>query len=61
MISTGARIGLVELISEPSTHDGFANNRLTDPDLHKTITRAVDGLKFGTEHLEKPYRAGKSF
>jgi hypothetical protein len=48
------------MISEPSTHDGFANNKLTDPELHKTITRAVDGLKFGTEHLEKPYRAGKS-
>ncbi|KAI9286692.1 hypothetical protein BC943DRAFT_290772 [Umbelopsis sp. AD052] len=58
LISTGARIGLVEMISESSTHDGFADNKLNDPDLHKTITRAVDGLKFGTEHLEKPYRAG---
>jgi hypothetical protein len=59
LISTGARIGLVEIITESSTHDGFAENDLRDPDLHKTITRAVDGLKFGTEHLSKPYKAGE--
>ncbi|KAJ2964035.1 hypothetical protein NQZ79_g901 [Umbelopsis isabellina] len=58
LISTGARIGLVEIIDESSTHDGVANNDLNDAELHKTITRAVDGLKFGTEHLSKPYKAG---
>ncbi|GAB5588818.1 hypothetical protein Unana1_03718 [Umbelopsis nana] len=58
LISTGARIGLVEIITESTTHDGFAENDLNSPNLHKTITRAVDGLKFGTEHLKKPYIAG---
>ncbi|RUS35081.1 hypothetical protein BC938DRAFT_476063 [Jimgerdemannia flammicorona] len=58
LISTGARIGLIEIESESSAIDGFVSNNPNDPDLEKSVVRAVDGLKFGGLHLEKPYKAG---
>lgn len=60
LISTGSRIGLIEIESEPSAIDGYAINNPNDPSLDTKIVRAVDGLKFGGLHLDKAYKAGMS-
>ncbi|RUS14491.1 hypothetical protein BC937DRAFT_93740 [Endogone sp. FLAS-F59071] len=56
LVAVGSSLGLVEIIAEPSTTDGFVlASASTDP---RDLVRAVDGLKFGTRHLEEAYKAG---
>lgn len=56
LIAVGSSLGLVEIITEPSTTDGFVlASASTDP---RDLVRAVDGLKLGTRHLEEAYKAG---
>ncbi|KAI9317393.1 hypothetical protein BX666DRAFT_1856754 [Dichotomocladium elegans] len=58
IVSSGAPIGLAEIMSEDSTMDGYAKNDIADPDLAKKVVRAVDGLKLNGLRLQKAYRAG---
>ena len=51
-------MGLAEIISEPSTLDGYAKHDLFDENLHRKVARAVDGLKFNGLHMQKVFRAG---
>ncbi|KAI8139957.1 hypothetical protein BJV82DRAFT_645934 [Fennellomyces sp. T-0311] len=58
LVSTGVSLGLGEIQAESSTLDGYAENDVKDPDLAQRITRAVDGLKLSSLHLQKAFKAG---
>lgn len=49
------------MINEPGTQDGFARNNIDDPDLPKSIVRAVDGLQFNGLHMRKAFKAGTCY
>lgn len=54
-------MGLSEMINEPGTQDGFSRNNIDDPDLPKSIVRAVDGLQFNGLHMRKAFKAGTCY
>ncbi|KAK4514180.1 uncharacterized protein ATC70_001767 [Mucor velutinosus] len=58
IVSMGVPLGLYEIQAEETTQDGYAKNDVTDDGLYKKIVRAVDGLKFNGQHLQKAYKAG---
>lgn len=49
------------MINEPGTQDGFARNNINDPELFKSVVRAVDGLQFDGLHMQKAFKAGITF
>ncbi|KAI9306236.1 hypothetical protein BJ944DRAFT_238927 [Cunninghamella echinulata] len=55
-VAVGSGLGLVEIPSESTTSDGVVSDSTSrDP---STIVQAVDGIKFGTRHLEEAYKGG---
>ncbi|OZJ05153.1 hypothetical protein BZG36_02194 [Bifiguratus adelaidae] len=58
LVSTGARLGMLEIESEESTLDGVSEYDVNDPNVDKKLARAIDGVKMGGLHLEKAYKAG---
>jgi len=56
-IAVDASLGLSEIDIEESTTDGFGPN-IADPNSEDRVIKAIDGLKFGGEHLNASYKAG---
>ncbi|KAI0355579.1 hypothetical protein OH77DRAFT_1424515 [Trametes cingulata] len=61
LTSSGSSLGLSEIAMEPSTGDGLVLDPLTSNQPHLLdgyISRAVDGLQFGTRNALLAYRSG---
>jgi hypothetical protein len=54
----GVPLGLQEIQSEDVTSDGYPKNDISDSDISKKVTRAVDGIKLNGLHMQKAYKAG---
>lgn len=54
----GVPLGLIEIQAEDTTSDGVAKNDISDADIYKKVTRAADGIKLNSLHLQKAYKAG---
>ncbi|KAL1408794.1 hypothetical protein Q8F55_005608 [Vanrija albida] len=59
LISTGSKLGLIEIAQESSTSDGKAYDPLDSPDLlDGLLVRAADGARFGGKDELFAYEAG---
>ncbi|OZJ06692.1 hypothetical protein BZG36_00425 [Bifiguratus adelaidae] len=54
-IAVGSELGMTEIGMESTTGDGYI---LTDANQGQDVARAIDGIKFGTRHLEEAYKGG---